>query len=104
MEDRYRQLVKAFAGRPGVSVEGSGFGSDALKVSGRIFAMLDSKRQFVVKLPKKRVDELVQAGEGTNFDAGKGRPMKEWLALSEESTQDWADLAAEAMSFVATKT
>jgi len=39
--------------------EGKGFGSGALKVNGKIFAMMTSQRKFVVKLPKKRHDELV---------------------------------------------
>ena len=36
----------------------NGFGSQALQVGGKIFAMLSLKRQFVVKLPRDRVDEL----------------------------------------------
>ena len=37
--------------------EGKGFGSGALEVNGKIFAMLTSLHKFVVKLPKDRVDE-----------------------------------------------
>jgi len=33
-----------------------------------------------VKLPKRRVAELVEAGEGQPFDPGRGRKMKEWPA------------------------
>ena len=98
--DRYAELVRVFAGRPGVSVEGKGFGSDALKVNGRIFALLSSRGQFVVKLPRRRVDELAAAGHGERFDPGHGRLMKEWLALSQASALDWETLALEAMEFV----
>jgi hypothetical protein len=35
------------------------FGSSALKVHGKIFAMVSSAGQFVVKLPEARVDQLV---------------------------------------------
>ena len=78
-----------------------GFGSGALKVNGKIFAMLSSRDDFVVKLPKSRVDELVQAGVGTQFEPGPGRVMKEWLAMAREpKTPSWLDLAREARRFV----
>lgn len=98
--ERYEEVVRAFIGRPEVSQDGVGFGSSALKVGGRIFAMVSSRGEFVVKLPAKRVDALVAGGSGVRFDAGKGRPMKEWFAAAPESDLDWIDLAAEAMEFV----
>jgi hypothetical protein len=100
-EQRYAELVAALIGRPGVSQEGRGFGSSALKVRGKMFATLSSKGAFVVKLPRPRVDALVAAGEGTPFEPGPGRVMREWLELDRESGQEWASLAEEAMSFVA---
>lgn len=99
-EQRYADLVRAFAGRPGVSQDGVGFGSSALKVGGKIFAMLSSHGEFVVKLPRDRVDVLVASGEGRRFDPGRGRLMKEWLALRPASGLDWASVAEEAMAFV----
>jgi len=102
-EQRYAELVRAFLGRPGVSQDGKGFGSSALKVRGSIFAMLSSRGEFVVKLPGKRVDELVARGEGDRFDAGKGRPMKEWLAVRADSSREWVALGQEALEFVASK-
>jgi hypothetical protein len=53
-----------------------------------------------VKLPRSRVDALVERGEGTRFDAGKGKPMREWFVLSPTSTQQWLPLAQEALKFV----
>jgi len=99
-DDRYREIVAAFLGLPGVTQEGRGFGSSALRVGGRIFAMLSSRGDFVVKLPRRRVDELVASGEGDRFDSGRGRVMKEWLALRPASSLDWLSLAREAMEFV----
>jgi hypothetical protein len=49
-----------------------GFGSSALPVNTKIFAMLSFERKFVVKLPKKRVNELVASGSGERFDPGHG--------------------------------
>jgi hypothetical protein len=100
-EDRYAELVRQFALRPKVTqvTEGKGFGSSGqLKVQGRIFAML-VRGELVVKLPRKRVDELVDAGQGRRFDAGKGRPMREWFVLT-SLRKPWAPLAEEALDFV----
>jgi hypothetical protein len=99
-DDRYARLVDHFLRRPRVTQEGKGFGSSALKVDGRIFAMLSARADFVVKLPRARVDELIGSGAGAPFDAGKGRPMKEWLVVPPGSPLDWVSIAEEALAFV----
>ncbi len=96
----FRRVANAFAKKPAVTfMEGKGFGSHALKVNGRIFAMLSSRGQYVVKLPADRVKALVSSGSGEHFDAGKGKPMKEWLAISGREDV-WMKLAKEAYQFV----
>ena len=92
-------LVKAFKQDRLVTCGGRGFGSTALKVKGRIFAMLSSKGRFVVKLSGKRVDELVQSGKGEYFEPARGRLMKEWLAVKLPNSA-WLKLAREAHEFV----
>lgn len=73
--------------------------SVGLKVKGKIFAMV-SRGKLVVKLPKERVDDLVQAGAGNYFDPRRdGRLMKEWLELS-GNEPPWLGLAREAYRFV----
>jgi hypothetical protein len=99
-EERYAALVKSFLRKPGVTQEGKGFGSTSLKVGGKIFALFSSRGEFVVKLPRRRVDELIASGEGHQFDPGHGRLMKEWLALRPSSSQDWTRLANEALAYV----
>ncbi|HLJ81429.1 MAG TPA: hypothetical protein VKT52_08090, partial [Ktedonobacterales bacterium] len=55
-----------------------------------------------VKLPRQRVDALIASGDGERFDPRRdGRMMKEWLALSPTSEQEWLPLAREALAFVA---
>jgi hypothetical protein len=101
-ESRYADLVDKMTRKPGVAhvAGGKGFGSSGqLKVGGRIFAML-VRGELVLKLPRDRVDALVRSGEGRHFDAGKGKPMREWFVLSPTSTKRWLPLAKEALDFV----
>ena len=103
VETAFTLVVNALIKEVGVTfLEGKGFGSRALKVNGKIFAMVSSKGLFVVKLPKERLAELVRSGVGNCFHAGKGTPMKEWLEVS-DSTAPWVKLAKEAYRFVRTK-
>ena len=96
----FASLCEEYAGVNGVTVPegGSGFGSNAIKINKSIFAMLVNDR-LVVKLPGGRVAELISSGDGLPFDAGKGRPMKEWVALSVDD-EACRELVAEAMAFV----
>lgn len=57
------------------------------------------RKQFVTKLPKLRVDDLVSAGIGKRFDPGHGRLMKEWVVVG-DTKADWVDPAKEAYDFV----
>lgn len=101
-ESRYAELVDKFADVRGVThvTEGKGFGSSGqLKVGGKIFAML-VRGSLVLKLPRDRVAELVSTGDGTYFEAGKGKPMREWFVLSGTSKRRWLPLATEALGFV----
>jgi hypothetical protein len=98
--DGYAAVVKAFKTDPRVAPPGAGkgFGATALKVDGKIFAMLSSKVEFVVKLPKDRAAELVNEGLGKYFDPGRGRLMKSWLVVT-GGKQLWIPLAKEARDF-----
>jgi hypothetical protein len=97
----FAALCAEYSGVTGVNVPepgGRGFGSDALKVNRRIFAMLVDGR-LVVKLPRARVTELIETGHGEPFDGGKGTPMKEWVTLSGDEATCRA-LVVEAQAFV----
>jgi TfoX/Sxy family transcriptional regulator of competence genes len=75
-------------------------GSEGLKTGGKFFAMV-SKGELVVKLPRERVDELVEAGAGHRFDPGHGRLMKEWVALRPADEETCTAYMTEARRFVA---
>ncbi len=102
VQERFGEVVAALRAEPRVQVGEGGrrFGSSGLQVDGHIFAMVTSKGEYVVKLPRSRVDELVAAGAGHRFDPGHGRLMREWLALAPGTEADWLALAREALAFV----
>ena len=82
-EEHYATIAEALLGDADVTLGSSGkvgFGSSALKVSGKIFAML-VKGKLAVKLPRQRVDALIASGDGERLDPGHGRLMKEWVTV-----------------------
>ena len=98
--ERFEDLVGEFSDTDGVTLPrgGSGFGRSALRYHGKIFAMF-VRGDLVVKLPARRVDELVAAGQGGRFDANKGTPMREWFTVAPDCPLPWSALAGEALSF-----
>jgi hypothetical protein len=106
-EKRFADIVAALRTKPRVTAPASdaaggrkAFGSSGLKVDNKVFAMISSRGEFVVKLPRERVDALVASSDGARFDPGHGRLMKEWLVVSPSSKIDWLGLATEALAFV----
>lgn len=95
----FAAVAQAFTKRQGVTT-GRMFGSDGLKVDGKVFAMV-VRGQLVVKLPAERVKPLVASGEGEYFDPGHGRRMKEWVAINPSTTTAWLKHAEAALVFVA---
>jgi hypothetical protein len=99
-ETTFATIAEELRREPGVS-EGTGFGSNpGLRIAGKIFAML-VRDELVVKLPAGRCAELVAGGSAKPFESGRGRPMKEWITVSDASAPEWPALAREALGFVA---
>lgn len=97
-------LIERFRDQEGVSHEAGAsprrtFGANALKVRGKIFAMVLNHR-LVLKLPRDRVEALVAEGVGDRFDRGHDRVMKEWLVVTLGTEENWSPLATEALGFV----
>lgn len=99
-DEQFADLVSVMAGERGVTPpgEGRGFGSDTLRVANKTFAMLVDRR-LVLKLPKARVDDLVDAGVAQRLEM-RGRTMKEWATIEPGYEDEWEGWAREAMAFV----
>ena len=77
------------------------FGSVGLRTESGKFAGFARGEELVVKLPAERVGELLDSGEGSVFDAGRGRPMKEWVVLHPADEAALESYLLEARGFVA---
>jgi hypothetical protein len=71
---------------------------EALKIKKKMFVFLN-KENITVKLPKERVTELLESGEGLPYDPGNGKIMKEWVTIPLASSDKWTTYAKEAMKF-----
>jgi hypothetical protein len=98
IDPQFAPVIAAFAGITDVTHGGKGFGSQGLKVNGKLFAM-PVRGRLVLKLPKARVEALVESGEGAYFDPGHGRLMRQWVVL-DPARQDRIGLARTAYRFV----
>ena len=110
-EERFADLVDEFASNPAVTLPESGpgarrrFGTSALKVRGKVFAMLNSDGKLTLKLPAARVEALLASGEGERFDPRRdGRQMREWITITPSYAGDWLPLAQAALEFVGGQT
>ncbi|MEY4544702.1 MAG: hypothetical protein RL685_897 [Pseudomonadota bacterium] len=71
-----------------------------LRVGKEFLALVDYKGSgLVVKLPKGRVAELIEAGVGEPF-APAGKTFKEWLAVPTPDRRLWRELLREGIEFV----
>jgi hypothetical protein len=84
---------------PGLD-RGRMFSSVGLRTENGKFCAFARRDELVVKLPAERVAELIAGGEGAIFDAGKGRPMKEWVRLQPRDETACMAYVLEARSFV----
>lgn len=99
-ERKFAKVIEVLSRDRAVTIGGGkGFGKGALKAEGKIFAMISSKDQLVVKLSKHRVNALVASGAGLRFEPRPRKPMKEWLVVTGENSE-WLPVAKEACEFV----
>lgn len=81
--------------------EGTIMGGRCARVAGEFLALVDHQGSgLVVKLPRERVRELIEAEVGRPF-APAGRVFSEWVAIPTRDRRRWRALLREGVAFVA---
>lgn len=75
------------------------FGTEGVRVRGKVFAFVAHQGGLVVKLPEQRIGELAADGVGAPM-VMRGRPLREWAEISPDAAETWAALIDEAHRFV----
>lgn len=97
-KDIYIELKTHFSNDPQVVVN-EGRGAQGIKHNGKMFAMF-YKGDLVIKLSPKRIKELIGSGEGTPFDPGTGKPMKDRVLIPSLKKDLWISLTEESKAYV----
>ncbi|HKZ09202.1 MAG TPA: hypothetical protein VJL61_00685 [Rhodanobacteraceae bacterium] len=95
--------VAAHRGEIWTYSESQKFGSNALRVNGKIYAALTRSHRLLLKLPPTRTAELLASKRAEPFESG-GRVMNGWITLTAERAGDWIALSDEAFAFATTQT
>ena len=91
-------LAERYLVRPDVDI-GPMFGSQGLRVRGKVFAFIGHLGDLVAELPATRVDEL-DGVDGAERMVIRDRVLKEWLVIPPDASDRWEPLLAEAFAFV----
>jgi hypothetical protein len=96
--DFFWETGSAALARDGVAA-GTMMGFPCLRVAGAFFASCDHRSgDLIVKLPRQRVQQLVDVGTGQPF-APAGRTFREWVLIDDRDPDRWAELIDEAWAF-----
>ncbi len=79
-------------------VESTMFGFGCLRVEGQFVAM-PADDSLWVKLPKARVESLIDSGVG-EVCAPNGRPFREWVGVRRLDEATWMNLLRDSIDFV----
>lgn len=91
-------IAATYLERPGVDI-GPMFGSEGLRIRGKVFAFVGYRGSLIAKVPERRADELVAAGDAERMEM-RGRAMREWVLVGPDRADAWAGVTAEAFAFV----
>jgi len=91
-------IAEGYLSRDGVDI-GPMFGSEGLRIRGKVFAFVGYRGSLVVKVPEARADEVVASGTAERMEM-RGRAMREWLVVAPDAAEHWGPLTAEAFAYV----
>lgn len=99
-EELFWQVADELQTDDGRVVAGTIMGGRCLRVGSEFLALVDFKGSgLVVKLPRERVAERIDAGVGRSF-APAGKVFREWLSVPEADRHVWRSLLEEGIDFV----
>lgn len=91
-------IAAQYLTRPDVDI-GPMFGSEGLRIRGKIFAFLEHRGALMVKVPEARADEIVASGIAERV-VMRQREMREWITIGRAERDHWAPVVAEAYAYV----
>jgi hypothetical protein len=96
--DLYEELTDDLLYDPAIG-RATMMGYPCVRLAGRFLASYDDKAgSLVVKLPRERVAELVDNGNGDPF-APAGKVFREWISIPTIDPELWRALLTEAVDF-----
>lgn len=100
-EDLFWELIEELQMEDPRIEEGTIMSGRCARVAGEFLGLVDFKGSgMVVKLPRERVQELLDQGIGQPF-APAGRVFKEWVSIPKRDRRRWRSLLREGVAFVA---
>jgi len=75
------------------------FGSEGLRIRGKVFAFMGHRGGLIAKLPEARVTELEGTGRAERMTM-RERAMREWVFVGPDAVDLWPDVVADAFAFV----
>lgn len=94
----FAPIAARYLAKPGVDI-GPMFGSEGLRIRGKVFAFVGYRGSLVVKVPESRADALESAGDGERMQM-RGRAMREWVVLAPDRAERWPAVTEEAFAYV----
>lgn len=94
----FDDIVAEYMVLPAVDI-GPMFGSEGLRVRGKVFAFLGHRSGLIAKLPESRVTALERTGRAERMTM-RGRAMREWVVVDRDAVDLWPGVVAEAYAFV----
>lgn len=91
-------IADAYLSREDVDM-GPMFGSEGLRIRGKVFAFVGHRGDLIAKLPEERVTELETSGVGERMVI-RERALREWVLVGPERAELWRPIVDEAFAFV----
>lgn len=91
-------IADVYLSREGVDM-GPMFGSEGLRIRGKVFAFVGHRGDLIAKLPAERVAELEATGDADRMVI-RERALREWVLVGSERGDLWWPIVDEAFAYV----